>query len=117
MVYLLETDLTENKHLYIALAHVYGIGNSQAMYFCKKLGLASDLKVKELSQSQKIKLERFIENSPLNINSDLKKFNSSAFKKLLNIKSYKGLRKYRGLPVRGQRTHTNAKTSKKLKFF
>ena len=116
MVYLLENDLKKDKPLYIALQNIYGIGKKQAIYFCKKLGLSTNLKVHELSTLQKNKLERFIENSDLKINSDLKKFNVSINKKHLIIKSYKGLRKYRGLPVRGQRTHTNAKTAKKGYF-
>ena len=116
MVYLLENDLKKDKLLYIALQNIYGIGKKQAIYFCKKLGLSTNLKVHELSTLQKNKLERFIENSDLKINSDLKKFNVSINKKHLIIKSYKGLRKYRGLPVRGQRTHTNAKTAKKGYF-
>lgn len=91
MVYLLETDLTKNKRLCIALTKIYGIGKHQSFYFCKQLGLSANLKVEELTMSQKIKLERLVENSSLNINLDLKKFNTLVNKKLLIIKSYRVL--------------------------
>ena len=67
-----------------------------------------------LTPDQSIKLIKFVENLDLLINNHLKKSNIMLAKKLIQIKTYKGIRRLRGLPVRGQRTHTNAKTSSKL---
>ena len=80
---------------------------------CKKLGFSKNLKVKNLSREQIIKLIKTIELSDLVISSDLKKLEDLNTKKLISIKSYKGFRRKQGLPVRGQRTHTNARTSRK----
>jgi small subunit ribosomal protein S13 len=68
-----------------------------------------------LTPDQSLKLIKFIENLNLLINNNLKKSNIMLAKKLVQIKAYKGIRKLRGLPVRGQRTHTNAKTASKLR--
>lgn len=67
-----------------------------------------------MTEDQKLKLVRLIENSKLLINSDLKRLVNMEQKKLVNIKSYRGLRKLKGFPVRGQRTRSNARTAKKL---
>lgn len=115
MIYILETKLSEQDSIYYALKNVYGINKFQASLFCKKLGFTLTLKVKDLSEEQILKLLKLIELSDLKITSDLKKLKIFITKRLASIKSYRGLRKIRGLPVRGQRTHTNAKTSKKIR--
>jgi small subunit ribosomal protein S13 len=115
MVYLLETELPENKLVFLALKNVYGIGRSKSAFICKQLGFCFGLKVKELTEEQIIKLLKLIESSDLIITSDLKKLKQLITKNLVAIKSYRGLRKIHGFPVRGQRTHTNAKTAKKNK--
>jgi small subunit ribosomal protein S13 len=115
MVYLLETELPENKPVFLALKNVYGIGKSKSVFICKQLGFCFGLKIKELSGDQIIKLLKLIESSNLIITSDLKKLKQLVTKKLVAIKSYRGLRRMNGFPVRGQRTHTNAKTAKKNK--
>ena len=109
MVYLFESELPENKLVFLSLMHVYGLGKS----ICKRLGFSKNLKVKHLSKEQINKLVKTIENLDKELASDLKKLKILSTKKLVNIKSYKGLRKIKGLPIRGQRTHTNAKTSRK----
>jgi len=116
MIYLLDTDLPNNKNLTIALTKIFGIGITTSTQICKQLGFAANLKTKELTDSQKTRVIKFIENSSILINLDLKKTITFNNQRLLNIKSYRGIRKFRGLPVRGQRTHTNSKTSKKLNF-
>lgn len=113
MVYLLETDLKYNKKLYIALSEVYGIGNNQAMNICNRLGFTKELLVSDLSMYQINKINKFVKESTLIVNEELQKQKQFVNKRLLDIKSYKGIRKFKGYPVRGQRTHTNAKTAKK----
>lgn len=113
MVYLFESEFPENKSISFAITQIFGIGKFQAFSICKKLGFSKNLKVKNLSKEQIQKLVSTIETSNLILIGDLKKLKSLKFKKLLSMKSYKGLRLKQGLPVRGQRTHTNARTSRK----
>ena len=115
MIYLFETKLYDNKSIIFALSAVYGIGVNQSIKICKKLGFSINLKIKNLSEAQTKKIIKLIETSDLIITSDLKKFKSLLFKTLVSIKSYKGLRKIKGLPIRGQRTHTNSKTARKIR--
>ena len=114
-MYLLETELTENKSIFLALKNVYGIGKSKSFFVCKKLGFCFNLKVKELTEDQITKLLKLIESSNLTITSDLKKLKQLVTKKLVTIKSYRGLRQINGFPARGQRTHSNGKTAKRNK--
>ena len=113
MVYIFESELPKNKSILFAITSVFGIGKSNSIMFCKKLGFSKNLKVKNLSREQIIKLIKTIELSDLIISSDLKKLKALNAKKLISIKSYKGFRRKQGLPARGQRTHTNARTSRK----
>jgi small subunit ribosomal protein S13 len=115
MVYLLETELKESKSVFLALKNVYGIGKSRSFFICKQLGFGFNLKINELSDDQISKLLKLIESSNFIITSDLKKLKQLITKKLVAIKSYRGLRRINGFPVRGQRTHTNAKTAKRNK--
>jgi len=114
-MYLLETELLDNKSVIFALIKVYGIGKFQSFILCKKLGFSTNLKIFELSSDNIIKIINLVEKSDLILNTDLKKLNNVFLKKSITIKTYKGLRKIRGLPVRGQRTHTNAKTAKQFR--
>ena len=116
MIYIFETKLLETQSLFHALISIYGIGKKQSFKFCKQLGFSKNLKVKQLSKEQIKQLIKIINSSDLIINNDLKKLNSLVIKKLVNLKSYRGLRKIKGLPVRGQRTHTNAQPVKKRKW-
>lgn len=115
MVYILDAEILENKSIYFSLTKVFGIGQYQSSLACKKLGLASNCKLIRLTPDQTVNLIKFIENSKLLINNNLKKSKVMIAKKLIQIKAYKGIRKLRGLPVRGQRTHTNAKTASKFR--
>jgi small subunit ribosomal protein S13 len=117
MLYLLETKLPENKSVHFALINVYGIGQSTAFTICKKLGFSRNLKIKDLTQEQIVEILHLIDSSNLILNNELKKLRSLTLKSLVSIKSYRGLRRVRGLPVRGQRTHTNAKSSRKNRRF
>jgi small subunit ribosomal protein S13 len=113
MIYLFESELPENKSVYFALTYIYGIGKANSFLICRKLGFSANLKVKNLSKDQIIKLIKTIETLNIELASDLKKAESLITKTLVSIRSYRGLRKKQGLPVRGQRTHTNAKTARK----
>ena len=117
MLYLLETNLPENKSVFFALTHVYGIGKNTAFQICKKLGFSINLKIKDLTQEQTVEIIQIIDSLDLTLNNELKKLKSLALKNLIDIKSYRGLRRVRGLPVRGQRTHTNAKSARKGRRF
>ena len=117
MLYLLETNLPEHKSVFFALAKIHGIGQNTAFFICKKLGFSINLKIKNLNQEQITEILQVVDSSNLLLNNELKKFNSLILKNLVSIKSYRGLRRVRGLPVRGQRTHTNAKSAKKNKRF
>jgi small subunit ribosomal protein S13 len=115
MLYLLETKLPENKSVFFALTKVYGIGRNTAFLICKKLGFSLNLKIKDLTQEQSLEILKLIDSLNLIINNDLRKFKALSLKNLVSIKSYRGLRRVRGLPVRGQRTHTNAKSARRNK--
>lgn len=115
MIYILETNLLENKSVYFSLTNIFGIGQFQSFLICKKLGLSYNCKLSKLTQDQVIKLVKSIENLNLLINSNLKKEKTILVKKLVQIKAYRGIRRLRGLPIRGQRTHTNAKTASKFR--
>jgi small subunit ribosomal protein S13 len=114
MIYILETQLKDHKPLFISLNSIYGVGKYHALIFCKKLGISKNFKVFELTEEQKFNLIKLIDSSGILINSDLKRFLLNKKKKLINIKSYKGLRKLQGFPVRGQRTRSNAITARKI---
>jgi small subunit ribosomal protein S13 len=113
MVYLLESELSKKKSIFFAIQNVYGIGKNNAIFLCKKLGFSMNLKVEELSKEQVIRLITIVESSNLRLANNLKRLNTLIFQKLILIKSYRGIRRSQGLPVRGQRTHTNAKTARK----
>lgn len=113
MVYILEAKLFENKKIHIALKGIYGIGKYQSTNICKNLGFSKNLKLNQISESQLLKIVRFVEKRNILTGTDLRQNVNTNNKKLENIKSYRGLRKISGLPIRGQRTHTNARSARK----
>ena len=115
MIYIFETEILNSKSLNFSLQKIYGLGKYQTNIICKKLGFSANHKTSQLTKEQIVKLIRTIENSNLILTNELKKLQIFTLKKLVKIKSYTGLRRLKGLPVRGQRTHTNAKTSKRFK--
>jgi len=115
MIYLFESKLPETKPVYFALRYVYGIGKNRSFLICKKLGFSFNLKIKNLSAGQVNQISKLIESLNFVLANDLKRSNLLAKQKLVSIKSYRGLRKKKGFPVRGQRTHTNAKTAKRIR--
>ena len=104
-------DLPPNKRVEIALTYIYGIGRPQAGKILSAAGINFDTKVRELNDDEINKIRKLIEEQ-YRVEGDLRKETSFNIKRLMEIGSYRGLRHRRGLPVRGQRTHTNARTRK-----
>jgi small subunit ribosomal protein S13 len=104
-------DLPQGKTSEIALTYIYGIGRSRALSILKKARVESGIKVKDLSEEEVTKIRRVIQEDG-GVEGDLRKNIAMDIKRLMDIGSYRGLRHRRGLPVRGQRTHTNARTKK-----
>ena len=115
MTYLLDTDLSNDKTILTELTKVFGLGRSHAKNLCHKLGLCSNLTVRDLTHQQQKKLFLLLAELNIGINAELKQTINRTKSKLVKIKSYRGLRKLKGYPVRGQRTRSNAKTSQKSK--
>lgn len=115
MTYILESKLPDNKSVYFALKYVYGIGKIKSVLICKKLGFSLNLKVKNLTSHKVNQILKLTESLNFVLANDLKKLKLLQKQQLVTIKSYRGLRRKKGLPVRGQRTHTNAKTARKIR--
>lgn len=113
MTYLFEAKLSENQYILFALMKIYGINKYNASLICKKIGFSNNLKVKDLTKDQINEITKITNSLNLLISQDLKKFKLLIFKNAISIQSYKGRRRNLGLPIRGQRTHTNAKTARK----
>jgi len=104
-------NLPNQKRLEIGLTYIYGIGQPTARKVAAELGLNPDTKVKDLTDEEVTKLRNYID-SELEVEGDLRREVSMNIKRLMDLGCYRGLRHRKGLPVRGQRTHTNARTRK-----
>jgi len=102
-------DLPPSKRVEIGLTYIFGIGRSRALELLAKVRIDGATKVKDLSDDQALSIQRLI-NQEGRVEGDLRKAVSLDIKRLIEIGSYRGLRHRRNLPVRGQRTHTNART-------
>ena len=111
MVRISGIDVPNDKHISIALTYIFGIGRSRAEAILKNLNISNSIKAKDLSEEEIVKIREYIENN-YTIEGDLRREISQNIKRLIEVNSYKGIRHKRGLPVRGQRTHTNARTRK-----
>ncbi|MBB6482227.1 30S ribosomal protein S13 [Spirochaeta isovalerica] len=100
-----------NKHTEIALTYIYGIGRTTAKEICEKTGIDPNVRIKELSTDDVAKLRKIIEND-YKVEGRLRSEVALNIKRLMDIGCYRGLRHRKGLPVRGQRTKTNARTRK-----
>lgn len=103
-------NIPSNKHTVIALTSIYGIGKTRSHYICEATGIAKSVKISSLSSEQIDKLRDTI--AGLVVEGDLRSEVTLSIKRLIDIGTYRGLRHRRGLPVRGQRTKTNARTRK-----
>ncbi len=103
-------NIPDNKHAVISLTYIYGIGRTTAKTLCAKTGISGAAKVSSLSEAQLDALRNEI--AKLTVEGDLRRTVSMNIKRLLDLGCYRGLRHRRGLPLRGQRTKTNARTRK-----
>lgn len=103
-------NIPDNKHLRIALTYVYGIGSSCARDICKASGLRESIKVRELTEADLNKIRS--ELAKYKFEGDLRRETSMNIKRMMDLGCYRGIRHRRSLPLRGQRTKTNARTRK-----
>jgi small subunit ribosomal protein S13 len=104
-------DLPRNKRIEISLTYIFGVGRKLALDICEKSSIDPGARTEHLSESEVIKLREVIERD-YKVEGDLRREVNQNIKMLMDIGCYRGLRHRRGLPVRGQRTHTNARTRK-----
>jgi small subunit ribosomal protein S13 len=114
MVYILRTHL-KKKYLIQALRDVYGLGNSLSLQLCRSLGFQRHFLLKDVTDEDIYYIDQLMEDLKLAIKGDLQRVIKQRIDELASTKSYRGLRHRQGLPLRGQRTHTNARTAKKLR--
>lgn len=104
-------NLPNQKRLEVGLTYIYGVGRSTSLKICGDLALSPDTKVRDLTDEEVTKLRNYIDQN-LEVEGDLRRDRQQAIKRLIEIACYRGIRHRRGLPVRGQRTKTNARTRK-----
>ncbi|MBQ4224836.1 MAG: 30S ribosomal protein S13 [Oscillospiraceae bacterium] len=104
-------DLPKNKRIEIGLTYIYGIGRKTAENILASTGVDPDIRVKDLSEDDVAKLRNYIDHN-LKVEGDLRRSVALNIKRLVEIGCYRGVRHRKGLPVRGQRTKTNARTRK-----
>jgi small subunit ribosomal protein S13 len=111
MARLVGVDLPRDKRIEVALTYIYGIGRSRAAEILQATGVSPDTRVKDLADAELVPLRDYIEGN-LKVEGDLRREVAADIRRKVEIGCYQGLRHRRGLPVRGQRTHTNARTRK-----
>jgi small subunit ribosomal protein S13 len=104
-------DLPREKRVEIGLTYIYGVGQTRSQQILEALEISPDTKVRDLTDSEVVKVRQFIDGNYI-VEGDLRREVAQNIKRKVEIGSYQGLRHRRGLPVRGQRTHTNARTRK-----
>ena len=104
-------DLPKSKRMEVALTYIYGIGRSKSREILGKVGISLDTKTDDLKDEQVAALRNIIDKE-YKVEGDLRRETSLAIKRLMDLGTYRGLRHRKGLPVRGQRTHTNSRTRK-----
>lgn len=111
MAHIAGIEIPKNKRLFIGLTHIYGIGRSRAIEICQKANVDEFKKVADLTLEEEKVLRDIIQNEYV-VEGNLRTQVALNIKRLMEIGCYRGMRHKRGLPVRGQRTHTNARTRK-----
>ncbi|RMF67583.1 MAG: 30S ribosomal protein S13 [Alphaproteobacteria bacterium] len=104
-------NIPTDKRVEIALTYIYGIGRTRAKEICKALGIPDERRVRDLTESEVIRIREYIDDHYV-VEGDLRREVAMNIKRLMDLGCYRGLRHRKGLPVRGQRTHTNARTRK-----
>jgi small subunit ribosomal protein S13 len=112
MARLVGVDLPRDKRIEIGLTYIYGIGLTTSRKILAETGIDPDIRVKDLPEEDLAKIRDWLNNSHIYVEGDLHRERSQNIKRLIEIGCYRGLRHRKGLPVRGQRTHTNARTRK-----
>jgi small subunit ribosomal protein S13 len=111
LVRIVGVDIPNEKHVNISLTYIFGVGRTTAEKILDSLSIKRDTKTKDLTEEEVVKIRDYLETN-LKIEGDLRREVSQNIKTLIEINSYRGIMHRRGLPVRGQRTHTNARTRK-----
>ena len=104
-------NIPTNKRVVVALTYIFGIGDTKAKEICQKAGVGDGNRVSELAEAEVTRLREVIDNE-YRVEGDLRRDVAMNIKRLMDLGCYRGLRHRRGLPVRGQRTHTHARTRK-----
>ncbi|PJN96788.1 30S ribosomal protein S13 [Amaricoccus sp. HAR-UPW-R2A-40] len=104
-------NIPTNKRVAIALTYIHGIGRTTAEELCGSLGIDESRRVNDLTDAEVLRIREYIDAN-VKVEGDLRRETSMNIKRLMDLGCYRGLRHRRGLPVRGQRTHTNARTRK-----
>ena len=104
-------DLPREKRVEAGLTYIYGIGPTTSRTVLRETAISPDTRVRDLTEEEVVRLREYIDRN-LQVEGDLRRETSQNIKRLMEIGCYRGLRHRRGLPVRGQRTHTNARTRK-----
>jgi small subunit ribosomal protein S13 len=104
-------NIPTNKRVVIALTYIHGIGDTKAVEICGKVGIPAERRVNELTDAEVIQIREAIDSDYM-VEGDLRREVAINIKRLMDLGCYRGLRHRKGLPVRGQRTHTNARTRK-----
>ena len=104
-------DIPREKRLEVALTYIYGVGRSTALKMCKDLGIDHNQRVRNLTEEETNRIRAYVDAN-LTVEGDLRRDVQQDIKRKIEIGSYQGVRHRKGLPVRGQRTHTNARTRK-----
>lgn len=116
MVYILNTNLKNEKKVHVALKQIYGIGKTLSYQICDQLGFSPSVKLNQLTESQIEQISQLI-NQNYHIGGELKQDTIKNVQRLVRIANYRGFRHNQALPLRGQRTHTNARTTRRVKLF
>ena len=111
MARLAGVDIPRDKRVEVALTYIYGVGRTRALTTLKETGISGDIRVKDLTDDQLVSLRDYIEGN-YKVEGDLRREVQADIRRKVEIGSYEGIRHRRGLPVRGQRTKTNARTRK-----
>lgn len=112
MARILGVDIPKEKRIEIALTYLYGVGRAVSNRILKETGISPDKRAKDLTEEEVSRITNTIQKNGLRLEGDLRREISQNIKRLIDIGSWRGLRHKRGLPVRGQRTRTNARTRK-----
>jgi small subunit ribosomal protein S13 len=104
-------DIPREKRLEVALTYIHGVGRTTAQQVCEGTGVSMETRVRDLTDDEIVRLRSWIDNN-LKVEGDLRRDTAQDIKRKIEIGCYQGVRHRRGLPVHGQRTHTNARTRK-----